>query len=218
MPVTVTGSWFPSGFHGHFRSHMRNDICQEYRTAARPPPPKAFAQRIKENPVKHTFSRHDNRHIFPSSVFSFENGMGKKKLLQHRESYNFIYWKPMEEELKRQRPLTSTYRTDFWRLDGDPGSAPQLLVPRMNRATSASYSEVTTYRDMMRSHVHLKTSEPPALTDGPPIPNPTRAGTEGLSLRRAQSAPYNRLSVSDCLVWRVPETAKQESAQNIEAT
>ncbi|XP_077307760.1 ciliary microtubule inner protein 7 isoform X2 [Lithobates pipiens] len=192
MPVTVTGSWFPSGFHGHFRSHMRNDICQEYRMAARPPPPKAFAQRIK--------------------------GMGKKKLLQHRDSYNFIYWKPMEEELKRQRPLTSTYRTDFWRVDDDPGSAPQLLVPRMNRATAASYSEVTTYRDMMRSHANLKTSEHSALTGGPEISNNIRVGTEGISLRRAKSAPYNRLTVSDCLVWRVPETSKQESVQNIETT
>ncbi|XP_077307761.1 ciliary microtubule inner protein 7 isoform X3 [Lithobates pipiens] len=171
-----------------------------------------------ENPAKHTFSRHDNRHIFPSSVFSFENGMGKKKLLQHRDSYNFIYWKPMEEELKRQRPLTSTYRTDFWRVDDDPGSAPQLLVPRMNRATAASYSEVTTYRDMMRSHANLKTSEHSALTGGPEISNNIRVGTEGISLRRAKSAPYNRLTVSDCLVWRVPETSKQESVQNIETT
>lgn len=211
----MAGSWFPSGFHGHYRSHFRNDICQEYRMAARPTPPKAFVQRTKDNPTKHTFSRHDNRHVLPNCVFSFENGLGKKKLLQHRESYNFTYWKPLEEELRRQRPLISTYRTDFWRVDDDPGRPPQLLVPHLSRATSALCSEVTTYRDMMRSHVHLKSSEHPTLTDVPQISNNTRAGTEGISLRRAKSAPYNRLTVSDCLVWCAPETAKQESVQNI---
>ncbi|XP_072276749.1 ciliary microtubule inner protein 7 [Pyxicephalus adspersus] len=214
MPAAITGSWFPSGFHGHFRSHIRNDICQEYRMAARPLPPKAFAQRIKETPNKHIFSRHDNRHIFPSSVFSFENGLGKKKLLQHRESCNFIYWKPLEEELKKQRPPISTYRTDFWRLDDNSGNAPQLLVPRLNRATSASCF-VTTYRDMMRSHSNLKSSEHSALTNNQQILNNTRAETEGVSLKRAKSAPFNRLTVSDCLVWRVPETKNQQSMQNI---
>ncbi|XP_068107616.1 uncharacterized protein C3orf84 homolog isoform X2 [Hyperolius riggenbachi] len=217
MPEAITGSWFPSGFHGHYRSNIRNDICQDYRMAARPPPPKAFAQRIRENPAKHTFSRHDNRHIFPSSVFSFENGLGKKKLLQHRESYNFIYWKPLEEQLSRQRPPLSTYRTDFWRLDDEPVNVPQLLVPRLNRATSASCPGVTTYRDMMRCHVPLQIPERPTLTDSPQIFN-SRAGTEGMTLRRAKSAPYNRLTVSDCLTWRMPESAKQESLNSTETT
>ncbi|XP_018431585.1 PREDICTED: uncharacterized protein C3orf84 homolog [Nanorana parkeri] len=214
MPTAMTGSWFPSGFHGHYRSHLRNDICQEYRMEARPPPPKAFAQRIKDNPTKHTFSKHDNRNSFPNCVFTFDNGLGKKKLLQQRESHNFTYWKPLEEELRRQRPLISTYQTEFWRVDDVPRRSPQLLVPRL----TASCSAVTTYRDMRKSHANLKSSEHSALTDVPQISNNTRAGTEEISLRRAKSAPYNRLTVSDCLVWCAPGTAKHESVQNIGTT
>ncbi|KAM9324401.1 ciliary microtubule inner protein 7 [Gastrophryne carolinensis] len=211
MPQAITGSWFPTSFHGHFRSHLRNDICQEYRMAARPKPPEAFTQRMKENPAKHTFSRHDNRHIFPSSVFSFENGLGKKKLLQHRESYNFIYWKPLEEELKRQRPLISTYRTEFWRLNDEPGKVPQVLSPWLTRATSTSCSGMTTYRDMMRNHVNLHTSNHLTMTGAPQTYN-SRAGINENLLRRAKSAPCNRIGVSDCLVWHGPESSKQENS------
>ncbi|XP_044158209.1 uncharacterized protein C3orf84 homolog [Bufo gargarizans] len=219
MPAAITGSWFPSGFHGHFRSHIRNDVCQDYRMEARPPPPKAFTQRIKEQPTKHIFSRHDNRHIFPSSVFSFENGLGKKKLLRYRESYNFTHWTPLEEELKRQRPLTSTYRTDFWRKDEETGKVvPQILVPRFNRATSASCSGLTTtYRHMLGSHGNLPASQNVITTDITLISNSGRTGAAGLSLQRAKSAPYKSLTVSDCLIWRTPDSVKKESNQTIEA-
>ncbi|XP_066452859.1 uncharacterized protein C3orf84 homolog isoform X2 [Eleutherodactylus coqui] len=186
---------------------------------AKPPPPKAFIQRTKEHPTKHIFSRHDNRHILPSSVFSFENGLGKKKLLQHRESYNFTHWTPLEEELRRQRPLTSTYRTDFWRKDEEMGKVvPQLLVPRLNRPTSASCSDLTTtYRNMLRSHGNLQASQNFTSTNITLIPN-SRAGATGLSLKRAMSAPYKHLTVSDCLVWRTPDCVKEESFQTIEAS
>ncbi|XP_073500938.1 ciliary microtubule inner protein 7 [Phyllobates terribilis] len=218
MPEAITGSWFPSGFHGHFRSHIRNDIYQDYRMEARPPPPKTFTQRITEHPTKHIFSRHDNRHIFPSSVFSFENGLGKKKLLKFRESYNFTHWTPMEEELKRQRPLISTYRTDFWRKDDEKGKVvSQVLVPRLTRATSASCSGLTTtYRHMLRSRGDLHASQNSITTDITLISNKTRAGTSGVSLPRAMSAPYKRLTVSDCLVWPSPDRVKTDSAQTMD--
>ncbi|KAM4022521.1 ciliary microtubule inner protein 7 isoform 3-T4 [Anomaloglossus baeobatrachus] len=183
---------------------------------AKPPPPKAFTQRIREQPTKHIFSRHDNRHIFPSSVFSFENGLGKKKLLKYRESYNFTHWTPLDAELKRQRPLISTYQTDFWRKDGETGKVvPQILVPRVSRATSASCSGLTTtYRHMLRSCGDLQASQNSITTDITLISNKTRAGTSGVSLLRAMSAPYKRLTVSDCLVWHSPDNVKTESAQS----
>ncbi|XP_056380718.1 uncharacterized protein C3orf84 homolog isoform X2 [Hyla sarda] len=217
MPEANTGSWFPSGFHGHFRSHIRNDICQAYRMEAKPPPPKAFSKRIKEHPTKHIFSMHDNRHIFPSSVFSFENGLGKKKLLKHRESYNFTHWVPLEEELKRQKPFISTYRSDFWRKDDETGNVvPQILVPRLTRATSASCSGLTTYRQMLRSHSNLQASQNSTTMDITLISNNSRAGGTGPSLQRSMSAPYKRLTVSDCLVWRTPESIKKENIQTTE--
>ncbi|KAM4022520.1 ciliary microtubule inner protein 7 isoform 2-T2 [Anomaloglossus baeobatrachus] len=190
MPEAITGSWFPSGFHGHSRSHIRNDIYQEYRMEAKPPPPKAFTQRIR--------------------------GLGKKKLLKYRESYNFTHWTPLDAELKRQRPLISTYQTDFWRKDGETGKVvPQILVPRVSRATSASCSGLTTtYRHMLRSCGDLQASQNSITTDITLISNKTRAGTSGVSLLRAMSAPYKRLTVSDCLVWHSPDNVKTESAQS----
>ncbi|XP_075039637.1 ciliary microtubule inner protein 7 isoform X2 [Mixophyes fleayi] len=179
---------------------------------AKPPPPTAFVQRMKENPAKHIFSRHENRHIFPSSVYSFENGLGKKKILKSRESHNFTHWLPLEEEMKRQRPLLSTYRTDFWTLDEKTGKAPQLLVPRMNRATSASYCGLTTYKHMLKSHVNLQASQDPVTKQMPAIYNNNRAGTAGPSLQRSMSAPYKRLTVSDCLIWRTPDSTIQQSS------
>ncbi|XP_071983824.1 ciliary microtubule inner protein 7 isoform X2 [Engystomops pustulosus] len=186
---------------------------------ARPPPPKAFTQRITEHPTKHIFSRHDNRHVFPSSVFSFENGLGKKKLLKHRESYNFTRWAPLEEDLRRQRPLISTYRTDFWRKDEESGKvAPQILVPRLTRATSASCSDLTTtYRHMLRSHSNRQASQSATVTEITPISTNSRTGVTGLSSQRAMSAPYKRLTVSDCLVWRTPDTVTTEGSQTTEA-
>ncbi|XP_063797152.1 uncharacterized protein C3orf84 homolog isoform X2 [Pseudophryne corroboree] len=192
MPEAITGSWFPSGFHGHFRSHFRNDISQDYRLEAKPRPPTAFTQRMK--------------------------GLGKKKLLKNRESHNFTQWIPLEEEMRRQRPIISTYRTDFWTLDEKTGKVPQLLVPRLHRATSASYSGLTTYRHMLGSHGSLPAPQKPSTTVIPIIYHSNREGAAGPSLQRAMSAPYKRLTVSDCLVWRSPDSTGQLSLHSIETS
>ncbi|OCT85881.1 uncharacterized protein C3orf84 [Xenopus laevis] len=218
MPGIASGSWFPTGFHGHFRSHMRNDIYQEYRREARPEPPHVFQKRIKEHSTNHIFSEHDNRHIFPSSVDVFGNGMGKKKILKARESYNIFRWVPLEKELEKQRPLLSTYRMDFWEHGNRTEKIPQLFVPRLNGMSSASYAGATTHTQLFPSpqprqnltieHAHSRVPEQTSLkVTGHP-------GISSSPLQRTLSAPCRRLTVSDCLTWQ--ENMHQNSIKNIE--
>ncbi|KAM4722761.1 ciliary microtubule inner protein 7 [Rhinophrynus dorsalis] len=225
MPQAVTGSWFPTGFHGHFRSHVRNDVHQEFRKQARPEPPQAFLQRMKEHPTKHIFSKHDNRQIFPSSVFSFENDMGKRKIIKSRESFNFIHWAPLEEELKRQRPLLSTYRTDFWEInDRKERNTPQILVPRLNRLSSASCPRSTAHRNLLRiqpprqsitiENFNTQTPQQPKSNNMSNVHNYGHFQSTSTGLQRAWSAPQKRLTVSDCLVWPTPENKEEDSFKN----
>ncbi|KAE8612360.1 hypothetical protein XENTR_v10012829 [Xenopus tropicalis] len=218
MPGVASGSWFPTGFHGHFRSHMRNDIYQEYRREARPEPPHVFEKRIKEQPTNHIFSRHDNRHIFPSSVYVFENGMGKKKMLNARESYNVLRWVPLEKNLEMQTPLLSTYRMDFWEHGPTTEKMPQLIVPRLS---STSYPGIKINRQLFWSpqsrqnlaidRTHSKVPEQPTLKDS--IPKTAHSRTSSSSLRRIVSSPCKRLTVSDCLNWHSQENINQKNIE-----
>uniref|UniRef100_A0A8C5QVW3 Domain of unknown function with conserved HDNR motif domain-containing protein n=1 Tax=Leptobrachium leishanense TaxID=445787 RepID=A0A8C5QVW3_9ANUR len=207
MPGAVTGSWFPSGFHGNFRGHLRNDFYQEYRKEATPQPPHAFLQRMKEAPMKHAFSQHDNRHIFPNSVFSFENGMGRKRLCKTGESISFIHW-TSPEELTGQRPLISTYRKDFWtRSDKSDLVVPQLLVPRFRRLSASLHPENTTYRQMVNP-TQFVTIERVQLRDRAcSFVNGSK--DEAKMTRRGLSAPVKLMTVSDCLVWPTCENPTQ---------
>ncbi|XP_067908044.1 uncharacterized protein [Heterodontus francisci] len=73
MAGAITGSWFPTGFHGHARSKSRNDIFQEYRQQAKPPPPEKLIKRLRESPLKHNFSKHDSQRVFHNSATYMEN-------------------------------------------------------------------------------------------------------------------------------------------------
>ncbi|KAK3750193.1 hypothetical protein QZH41_015417, partial [Actinostola sp. cb2023] len=57
----ISGSWFNSGFHGHFRSKTRTDFTVPYRERAKPQPPQKFLNLARERSNRHLFSRHDNR-------------------------------------------------------------------------------------------------------------------------------------------------------------
>ncbi|XP_015761604.1 PREDICTED: uncharacterized protein C3orf84-like [Acropora digitifera] len=58
----IRGTWFPSGFHGHFRSKSRSEFNIPYRHRAKPVPPEKFLNYAAERSNRHLFSRHDNRH------------------------------------------------------------------------------------------------------------------------------------------------------------
>uniref|UniRef100_A0A8D0DSR2 Ciliary microtubule inner protein 7 n=1 Tax=Salvator merianae TaxID=96440 RepID=A0A8D0DSR2_SALMN len=98
---------------------------QEYRKAAQPPPPDIFVKRMKETPSKHIFSKHDNRHAFPGSATYFESGLGRRRIEGSLpNTHNLIDWVPLKDELQRDRPLMSSYQSDF----RSENKVPQLLI------------------------------------------------------------------------------------------
>ncbi|XP_022299315.2 ciliary microtubule inner protein 7-like [Crassostrea virginica] len=112
----IVGSWFPSGYYGHFRSKTRNDFVCEYRQLAKPQPPNKFLNRSKQPTARHVFSNHDNRESFLNDALYFEQGLGRKRAPNKAYSFkqDFITWMPEREYIqKTQRPLVSTYKTDF---------------------------------------------------------------------------------------------------------
>nr|XP_056702585.1 uncharacterized protein C3orf84 homolog [Euleptes europaea] len=216
-----------SGFYGNFRSRCRSDFTEEYRQAARPPPPARFLQRMKETPSKHIFSKHDNRHAFPGSALCFENGLGRKRIEGSLPStQNLIDWIPLKEELQRERPLVSSYQADFSTRD----QVPQMLVPRnQGRGPPLYRTPSTTYQHTYRSFsLHnpilgvLKEQEV-AKNPGPAAPAPPTSSEPTIPMssepttKEARSSPEalapgtsnrhclrhrpGRLTVSDCLHW-----------------
>uniref|UniRef100_A0A8D2LKG9 Chromosome 3 open reading frame 84 n=1 Tax=Varanus komodoensis TaxID=61221 RepID=A0A8D2LKG9_VARKO len=139
-----------NGFYGNFRSRCRSDFTQEYRKAAQPQPPDLFLRRMKETPSKHIFSKHDNRHAFPGSATYFENGLGRRRIEGSLpNTHNIIDWIPLKEELQRERPLISSYQSDFRSRD----KVPQVLVCHTNlQGQSLQRTPSTTYQRTYRSY------------------------------------------------------------------
>ncbi|XP_076985460.1 ciliary microtubule inner protein 7 isoform X2 [Tamandua tetradactyla] len=110
-----------NGFYGHYRGQFKSESAREYRLAAKPQPPAVFLQRCLEPAQQHFFSKHDNR-------TSFDKGIGRRKDLERlRQRHTFLHWAPCELELRQQRPLESSYQSDF-RSGLGLGSLPQRLV------------------------------------------------------------------------------------------
>ncbi|XP_062614588.1 uncharacterized protein LOC134276343 [Saccostrea cucullata] len=135
----VVGSWFPTGYYGHFRSKTRNDFVCEYRQLAKPQPPNKFFNRSKQPTARHVFSNHDNRESFLNDALYFEQGLGRKRAPNRAYSFkqDFITWMPEREYVQRtMRPLVSTYKTDF----KTSKSVPQIYVKK----PPSSFEGVTT--------------------------------------------------------------------------
>jgi len=79
----IYGSWFPTGYHGHFRSKSRQEFTIPYREKAKPPPPTKFLNRSSARSTDHLFSRHDNRNVHSSTMgdleMHFSHGLGRRK-------------------------------------------------------------------------------------------------------------------------------------------
>ncbi|XP_078515446.1 ciliary microtubule inner protein 7 [Lissotriton helveticus] len=167
MESSIAGSWFASGFHGNFRSKARDDILQAYRHEAQPQPPPIFLQRLKEDPKKHLFTKHENEQAVPRTIRNINDGTITPSIApKPRHTFNFLEWGPLQEELKRQRPPFSTYQYDFWKL-GDyttDKKIPQLLVPRLSMGKPLKRTPSTIYQHSYKRH-------PISLTD-----NLSRAG------------------------------------------
>ncbi|XP_069062270.1 uncharacterized protein C3orf84 homolog isoform X2 [Pleurodeles waltl] len=155
MESSITGSWFASGFHGNFRSRARDDILQAYRHEAQPQPPPLFLQRLKEDPRKHLFTKHENEQAVPRTVRNINEGTVTLSLVpKPQHPFNFLEWGPLQEELKRQRPPFTTYQHDFWKR-GDyktDKKIPQLLVPRLSLGRPLMRTPSTIYQHSYKRH------------------------------------------------------------------
>lgn len=200
----IVGSWFSTGYYGHFRSKSRNDFVCEYRQLAKPVPPKRFLNRAKQPTARHVFSHHDNRESFLDSALYFEQGLGRKRVPNATYNFkqDFITWMPEKEYIERSRPVVSTYRVDFrYNTNGNqvpvpvPVPIPQIIIKRPK--TSFDGVPTSTYR-----YAH---------SEGGPNKDVINANNnEALSLsllsrkNRAMSAKPSlgkRETVASCLNW-----------------
>jgi len=193
----VQGSWFPSGYYGHYRSKVRTDFVNEYRQIARPQPPQRFISRSVQPPATNPFSLHDNRNSFMTDASYFAQGLGKKRHPERSATFDrdFIAWCPNRNNRFSNRPLTSTYRTDF--------REEELNVQKLVKRPKTSFDGVptTTYRT-----VH-----------GPDSPNKdliNAMNNESLMLstltrqRQAKLKKSNcRETVASCMSWYRPRVA-----------
>ncbi|KAJ8301092.1 hypothetical protein KUTeg_020079 [Tegillarca granosa] len=195
----IVGSWFPTGYHGHFRSKSENDFVCEYRQLAKPIPPKRFLNRSRQPSARHVFSHHDNREAFRNDAILFTQGLGKKRTPGKAYSFNadFITWMPEKEYIERSRPLISSYKIDY----RQNIIQPQIIVKRPK--TSFEGVPTTSYR-----YAHG--------TDAPNKEIIDAANNESLKLsllnrkNRAMSAKVvkGRESVASCMIWYNPNREK----------
>ncbi|XP_035677511.1 uncharacterized protein C3orf84-like [Branchiostoma floridae] len=226
------GAWFPTGYHGHFRSKSRNDFLQEFRRRARPQPPSKFITRIRERPTSHTFSHHDNKNAFVNDGYHIATaGCGLKKPNNPNLTGfkpDFIHWMPHRDEIHRDGPNASTYRQDFTKSAvllrrGAREDVPQILVGGATRRPSSSLSQLqTTTYSFAHSHGQPNSG---VLTDmntgvrlrsaGPDYVSHDYLNKSGrIRSRSLNDVPTGNLTglrrardlhVGDCLSWHVPE-------------
>lgn len=138
----TAGSWFPSGYYGHYRSKVRTDFVNEYRQLAKPQPPNRFIRRASQPASTHQFSIHDNRNSFMSDASFFEQGLGRRRHPERSGIFDpdFIAWTPDRIPRNSGRPFTSTYRKDF--------RNQELNVQKLVKRPKSSFDRTltTTYR------------------------------------------------------------------------
>ncbi|XP_053143867.1 uncharacterized protein C3orf84 homolog isoform X2 [Hemicordylus capensis] len=206
MPSPIVGTWHANGFYGNFRSRCRSDFTQEYRKAAQPQPPDLFLRRMK--------------------------GLGRRRIEGSLpNTHNLIDWIPLKEELQRERPLVSSYQSDFRSRE----KVPQVLVHHSHQSLRGQplyRTPSTTYQRTYRSYCLrepslgalkeqevVKEATPLQPTSSEPAPppssepmaltasEPTRA--DASTTTREADVPFygrsvhkpTRLTVSDCLRW-----------------
>lgn len=204
-----TGSWFPSGYYGHYRSKTRTDFVNEYRQLAKPQPPRRFIHRSSQPVVSHLFSTHDNRNSFMCDASYFAQGLGKKRHPERSGAFdpNFMAWHTYRKDSRKGRPMTSTYRQDF-RLE-EPTI--QLLTQRpktsFDGVPSTMYRTVHGADSPNRELINAMNNEALMIT----------------AVQRQQQAKLKkserRETVASCLTWhrpRVPASTQLSSFDHID--
>ncbi|XP_058534664.1 uncharacterized protein C3orf84 homolog [Ochotona princeps] len=196
MQSALIGSWHNSGFYGHYRGQFKSESAREYRLAAKPQPPAAFLQRCQEPVQQHFFSKHDNRTSFDKGPYCLLQGIGRQKDLQRLwQRHTFLRWAPCELELSRQRPLESSYQSDF-RTTPEPCKQPQRLVhfvqvrpPHVSTTYQQNFCQPSQGGHCGSPKVGTQASVTDTLPDLPGVP------------RRRLLQHYIHAGVSECLDW-----------------
>ncbi|XP_074645174.1 ciliary microtubule inner protein 7-like [Tubulanus polymorphus] len=189
----ITGTWFPSGYHGHFRSKSRNDFVNEYRQLAKPPPPQRFLRRTQEIAGRHVFSRHDNRQSFLNDALIFEEGLGRRRVKNttYKAQQDLMTWMPAKKELDRSGPHPTTYQVTYYK----PLPIKQIVANRPKSSFGEKSS--TTYRT---SHGKENPFRLQLLAT-------TREPFTEINTNRIQraSSKYGHDTVASCLNWYRPQ-------------
>jgi len=179
----IRGTWFPSGFHGHFRSKSRSEFTIPYRHKAKPCPPQKFLNYATERSNRHLFSRHDNRHSH-SDMGDLETyfgmGMGKRKYVQpgqtqHTKSTrDLITWRGNESS-----DPVSTYRAHY------PSSRPSSCVFGFNETEPI---HVRSNLELRRRQLRASSAPPSQRRTAPLLawnePDEAHHGKPGVGVRQ----------------------------------
>ncbi|PAA79562.1 hypothetical protein BOX15_Mlig005280g1, partial [Macrostomum lignano] len=204
-----------SGYYGHNRDSHRNDIYTEYRRLAKPQPPRVFLTRMKDDPVRHIFSKHDNRYSFITDATYLDLGVGKKRKVPesrcNRVTDDLISWAPQMRNLKEgAEPALSAYKQAF-----TAGRQPaQLLVsrPKTSFDEDAQVRQTTSYRYAFGPELYNPNKTVVEAIGRPAVlarPCAVKPKPPAVGVSRARTACDGRLSVADCLTWQPhgPESA-----------
>ncbi|CAL1545146.1 unnamed protein product [Lymnaea stagnalis] len=204
----AVGSWFPTGYYGHYRSRTRTDFVNEYRQLAKPQPPQRFIFRASQPASSHLFSLHDNRNSAITDASYFAQGLGRKRHPEKSGQFDpsLIAWCKNNGN-NVGRPLTSTYRQDF-RLE-------EPLVQKLVKRPKTSFDGplTTTYRTVHgtdapnRDLINAMNNEALMLT------------THHRQCQAKQKVSGRRETVASCLSWyhpRVPTATNHSVYTDIE--
>ncbi|XP_013390381.1 uncharacterized protein LOC106158822 [Lingula anatina] len=200
----IEGTWFPTGYYGHFRSKSRNDYINEFRYLAKPSPPKKFIKRSGENVARHVFSHHDNREAFLNDALYFEQGLGRRRVKTPYVSTfkpDLITWMPHKKELDRSEPHVSTYKLNY---NVHANAREQLFIKRPKSSFDPDFKATTTYR-----YAHGKDNP---NRDTLCAMNNQILLTTGQRQLRPHTAKA-RESVASCMSWNVAPTTTRRIPQ-----
>ncbi|ELU02546.1 hypothetical protein CAPTEDRAFT_196725 [Capitella teleta] len=188
---------YNSGYHGHFRSKSRTDFYCEYRTLAKPPPPKVFNKRMTNTAATHMFSKHDNRHSFMDDALYFEQGMGRKRIKSRcssRFNPDLLTWMPLKRETDAAPPKKSVYKRDF--RNAMTAIPPEMLVQPPMTSFDDQQPVTTSYR-----YAHGTDHPNKALLSV----MSNRVLSSGSATNRIARPPKQKETVGSCMNWITAE-------------
>ncbi|XP_075241817.1 uncharacterized protein LOC142336784 [Convolutriloba macropyga] len=227
MATDVVGSWFPSGYHGHFRNRSRTTVTNEFRQKARPTPPEVFSRRFREIRLRNPFTSHDNKSALILDATGFGQGVGKKRIetpCASRYQPDFFTW---AGERSVNQGYISVNQTTY--NGGSPSPSRKVFMPESQSGDNTSSAKLdSTYRlsygtRPLNSRFHFT---PAATSQVKPMELPPMTARQlnpkqpelKLAKMRTRSAPPKSSSVQDCLTWFDMVKPKTDSGNSEDAT